>query len=49
MKPTKQHILMILEWVGAALIASAAFLFEPILGLAVAGIAMIVLAKAQAD
>lgn len=49
MKPTKQHILMTLEWVGAALIASAAFLFEPMLGLAVAGIAMIVLANAQAD
>lgn len=49
MKPTKQHILMILEWIGAALIASAAFLFEPIIGLAVAGIAMIVLANAQAD
>ena len=40
---------MILEWAGAALIASAAFLFEPTLGLAVAGIAMIVLANAQAD
>lgn len=45
----KQHILNILEWVGAAFIASAAFLFEPIAGLAVAGIAMIVLANAQAD
>ena len=49
MRPTKQHILNSLEWIGAALIASAAFLFEPIIGLAVAGIAMIVLANAQAD
>ncbi len=49
MKPTKQQILIALEWVGAALIAVAAFLFEPILGMAVAGLAMILLANAQAD
>ena len=49
MKPTKQHILMILEWIGAALLASAAFLFNPVLGLAVAGVVIIVLANAQAD